>query len=283
MEQRQIIDAEPHLSRPVAIAVAVVLVILIGIFDFASGILLRVFPLYFFPVGMIAWNIGFRASVGVSLVAITAWEESNRLAGLPFHSIFVSAWNITIQLLSLLFLGWMLDRLRRLMHAERTRSKTDSVTQLPNARAFMEAVEHETVRSKRHRHPMTVAYVDLDGFKAVNDNHGHERGDRVLRAIGDILRTNIRTSDLAARLGGDEFGLLLIEIDAERARNLLDRVRERIWAAMNEDGLAVSASIGAVSFESGDREPQELLQRADELMYRVKKAGRNAVITEHIL
>jgi diguanylate cyclase (GGDEF)-like protein len=122
-----------------------------------------------------------------------------------------------------------------------------------------------------------LIYLDLDGFKQVNDHHGHASGDCVLREVATVLTEMARASDLPARIGGDEFVVLLAgrEVDTAAAAH---RYCQRIEATMKRNGWSVTASIGAVSFPVAPADVEEALCAADALMYNAKASGKNRVL-----
>lgn len=157
---------------------------------------------------------------------------------------------------------------------------TDTLTGLMNRRAFSSAMRTELSRCMRHGYPLAVALLDVDHFKRVNDTHGHTAGDRVLCAIGKLLRSHLRDSDLASRWGGEEFVMAFTSTDLEGARVAAERLREAIEAiAVADDAgqrIPVTASIGLAAWSDG--EPLEgLVTRADHAMYASKASGRNRV------
>jgi diguanylate cyclase (GGDEF)-like protein len=165
------------------------------------------------------------------------------------------------------------DWLRR----ERALSRTDGLTGLLNGRGFYEAAAVELARSSRYRHPLTIAYVDLDDFKAVNDRFGHARGDAVLVAVARALRRACRSTDLVGRLGGDEFVVLFPETGREAAEAALVKLRSRVQDAGSQDGATVTASVGSVSFAQAPTDVEVLVHEADTAMYAVKASGKNAL------
>ncbi len=154
----------------------------------------------------------------------------------------------------------------------------DPLTGLPNRALLMDRLEHAVARAHRRKTPLTVLFLDLDDFKAVNDALGHECGDRLLEEVGRRLDSGARSSDTVARLGGDEFVVLLEGIGDEREAALAAaRIREELEVPFEVGGreLSVTASIGvAVGPSSGDG-PRELLRNADLAMYRAKGNGKN--------
>ncbi|NMG67711.1 diguanylate cyclase [Azoarcus indigens] len=155
----------------------------------------------------------------------------------------------------------------------------DPLTELPNRRLFMNRLREELARRGREQGQFALLFVDLDGFKAVNDRHGHDAGDRLLRELSGRLRNCVRESDTVARLGGDEFTLLLP--DAETAADAAAVALKVIEAASREvvlDGgltAQVSASVGIALYPAHGREADLLLSNADSAMYRAKAEGRN--------
>lgn len=154
----------------------------------------------------------------------------------------------------------------------------DPLTGLGNHRAFFHQVEQEVARAGRYGRVFTLAYLDLDHFKEVNDRHGHQEGDAVLRTVGEVLRDTLRTVDLGARLGGDEFGILLPETPLARAERALDKLRDRLDDAMAARGWPVTASVGAVTFEAPPPSADYAVRLADRLMYQAKEEARGSVL-----
>jgi len=162
-------------------------------------------------------------------------------------------------------------RLRELRHL----ADHDSLTGLGNRRAFMASLLSETARANRYDGHFTLVLCDVDGLKAVNDNHGHAAGDRTLCHVSRVLEEGLRRSDGAYRIGGDEFALILIEGDADGHS---DRVTARITDRLADHGAEggdppIGISFGAVPCRPDD-EPEGLLRRADAAMYAVKRSRR---------
>jgi two-component system cell cycle response regulator len=158
----------------------------------------------------------------------------------------------------------------------------DALTGCMNRRAFMERLDRELDRVRRYGTKLSVLMIDLDRFKDVNDNRGHLVGDTVLRQLGDMLRREVRSVDLAARYGGEEFIIVLPDTTPDGAMIFAERLRKRVLSknfAESGDPLNVTVSIGvaSVSGESGAVEPEILIARADEALYRAKNDGRNRV------
>lgn len=175
---------------------------------------------------------------------------------------------------------------RKLLEDElRVRATTDALTGAFNRGQFMELAHAELRRAQRHEHPLSIALLDIDHFKAINDTHGHLVGDAMLVAFTAALRENIRSIDVLARFGGDEFVLLLPETDAVGARDLAERIRLAVAAmAVEAVGSSVSATacLGIGTMRGGDQSLDSILGRADVALYRAKQHGRNRVEAEPV-
>jgi diguanylate cyclase (GGDEF)-like protein len=154
----------------------------------------------------------------------------------------------------------------------------DGLTGLFVRRYFDARLEEEVQRARRYGATFSVVMMDIDNFKELNDTHGHQAGDQVLRAISSIVRREMRAVDTAARYGGEEISFILPRTGVVEAYNVAERVREQISAFQSEAGLSVTASFGVASYpESGAADAEELLALADRALYRAKRTGKNRV------
>jgi diguanylate cyclase (GGDEF)-like protein len=174
------------------------------------------------------------------------------------------------------------DRLERELAAARTqmatleaRAEIDPLTDILNRRGFERALKRSLDHAKRYESSAALVYLDLDGFKSINDRHGHAAGDAVLKAVAAVLMRHVRASDVVARLGGDEFAVLLwqlSEADVQRKALLLEAAVARTTATHAGATLSVGASAGVALLLPLDR-PADVLERADRAMYARKRAG----------
>jgi diguanylate cyclase (GGDEF)-like protein len=231
--------------------------------------------LYLAPIAFATWFVGFGPGVGLSILASVASTAADALArvGAPLHPV-VLAWNLIIQLGVYLAMAVLLAGFRSRLEGEQLLARTDALTQVANRRAFIEAAELELERARRTGRPLTLAFVDCDDFKSVNDELGHAEGDALLVVAAQTLRGSTRAVDAVARLGGDEFGLLLPETDGATAQALLGRVRATLLAAMQRHRWRVGFSIGAATFLTPAESVDQMLARADELMYQAKRTAK---------
>lgn len=160
-------------------------------------------------------------------------------------------------------------------------SVTDDLTLLSNSRYLNQVLRQETKRAMRSRRPLSMLFLDLDGFKSVNDNHGHLYGSKALVEAGAVIRDCARETDVVARFGGDEFALILPDTGPEGAKAVALRIRERVRAHpfLRSDGLSVrlTASIGVATLPDAAQTAEELLKAADMAMYKVKAAGKDGI------
>jgi len=174
-------------------------------------------------------------------------------------------------------LGEALARASRMIAAAEHRAQHDPLTGLPNVALFREVAAHQAELCKRTQAPFSILFIDLDGFKSVNDAYGHDVGDELLRAVAARLKSTLRASDLAARVGGDEFAVLLEGAGGEAATAAAAKLAE-VLSAPYEAGagsLKISASIGVASRPESGTSAEELLRNADDAMYRMKtRSGR---------
>lgn len=184
---------------------------------------------------------------------------------------------LSVFVLALMALLW---RNRQISRRLRELANTDVLTGLPNRRAVMARAEQEFERIRRYPAPFSVAVLDLDHFKLINDRFGHEVGDEVLRRFASICRSAVRSTDIIGRTGGEEFVLLMPQTDAEAALQMLERLREqvaRIADALPQAGLRTRVSIGVASCHEADDSFNRLLLRADQALYAAKAGGRDRV------
>lgn len=195
------------------------------------------------------------------------------------RTLFALAAGAGLLLAAVLTAGLLRDRRQSRLLSELAR--TDELTGLPNRRAALEALEREVHAADRHGGPLSLAILDLDRFKQVNDGLGHAAGDAVLVAFAGLCRSVLRKEDLAARWGGEEFLVLLRQTAESEARGVLERLRDgtraiRLGGA--DGGAAVTVSAGLTSRRAGELDADELLRRADVALYAAKAGGRDRVV-----
>ncbi|MBK8978471.1 MAG: GGDEF domain-containing protein [Planctomycetes bacterium] len=268
-----------RLRRPAlwSVVASLAAVLTIGYVDYATGAELRVFPLYFLPLSLVAWHAGRAWAAAVAILGAVAWVVANRLAGLEFSSIEILAINAGAQTVAFLVVGQLVASLRQSVLRERERSLSDELTGIANRRQFQSEAARALATCRRHGRPVALAFVDVDDFKRVNDRHGHALGDEVLRTIARALVAATRAGDCVARLGGDEFAILLPETGADGAHSFAERLRESLAAELARGPVLATASVGAIVYPEAPADVEVLLREADEVLYGVKRGSKGRV------
>lgn len=145
----------------------------------------------------------------MAVASAAAWGYFDHASGHIHSAAWIPVWNSTARLAFFLSINALVERVRQAHQRELTFASTDSLTGIANGRVFKERVNQTITQIRRHQRPFTVAYIDLDRFKQVNDTFGHAEGDRLLRVVATSIQGHLRASDLLARLGGDEFGIFM--------------------------------------------------------------------------
>ena len=161
-------------------------------------------------------------------------------------------------------------------------AETDALTKLPNRYAFQRKMEEEYARWRRYRNPLSVAIADVDHFKSINDNYGHDGGDKVLANIAQTLNQGLRESDLVARYGGEEFIIIMPETILTKATKAINKLRQKIADhSIQVDGKSIHVTLSFGVSELEDDDPiADVIKRADNALYRAKEKGRNQVCCE---
>jgi diguanylate cyclase (GGDEF)-like protein len=273
-----------HLRRTVAqrppltiFLVAVFAVGVIGWLDFSTGIYLSFALFYLVPIGFVTSFAGRSWGIGMAVVC-TAVGLIGDLASMEAEGI-EPFWNAAMRLGVFVVVVVVLSQLRRAHQTERELARTDALTGVANFRWFEEEAQREMYSSRRYGGPLSLAYLDLDGFKEVNDTQGHAAGDEVLKTFASTLRGTLRPTDLVARLGGDEFVVLMPHTDAGSAELALARVE--LSLAGEQRALGIGFSAGIIQLDRAVGSIDDLLAKADELMYEVKVGKRRPAEARH--
>jgi len=251
------------------------LVLLLGTADYLSGFEFSFSLFYLVPVAITAWYINRNCAFIIAGLSSIVWHFSNSLAGQLYSNPAIGLWNAFVRLAYFGIISLLLVYLKKSIQRERDLSSLDFLTGITNSRAFYSHANLEIARAKRYGHPFTVAYIDLDNFKQINDKFGHTVGDLVLKIVAGTIQTNLRQTDIVARLGGDEFAIFLPESDPDSATISINKVRSLLINSMKENNWEVTFSIGVITFREFSFSIDEMIRKADELMYSVKGNGKD--------
>ncbi len=264
-------------QRWLIILAAWICVLLIGAIHDLTGPNIELHSFYLVPILVMTWFVGPRWGIATALLSIINWMVIDFRAGLDWSADSVVLLNEFIRLGMYLLLVIVAWQWRSTLNREADLARHDTLTQLPNRRAFFELAKIELERARRYSHTLTTIMMDLDNFKTVNDQLGHQCGDELLRIISNILRDVTRSSDAVGRLGGDEFAIVLPETDATAALAFSEKLRREVLAAMQREKWPVTISLGVATFHELPADVDQLLKCADDLMYAVKSAGKNEI------
>lgn len=265
-----------HVAPPTVVALSALLIAVLGGIDLSTVSEANIGVFFILPVCMAAWAIGVRA--GLVAAAASALVRTVAYANdVGASSTVVLLFNAASALIAYGLVALLLGTVRRHFDDTRVRADTDPLTGVLNKRAFIQATDAALGGLDRHGGGLLLAYLDLDGFKAVNDRSGHAAGDQLLRAFADAARREIAYEDLLGRVGGDEFVLLRAIDDLSDGYTIAESMHARLCDALI--GQDVTCSMGVVIVQPGDvvADPHRLLALADSLMYEVKRAGKNSL------
>jgi len=271
------IAASPVLRQVLRLTGYVLLTLLVYWFNAVTPPEARLGILYIIPVLLVTWTEGLAWGILFALVT-TVYREATAWVQMPPDTPLV--WRGVTALAYLAVLGVAMAGLQTLRRSQAALARLvtqDPLTNVMNARAFADRLGQELDRNRRYPRPLALMYMDLDNFKVINDTHGHQTGDAVLRLVADAMRSSVRLADVVGRLGGDEFAVLMPETDSAladaAAKRLIVGLRNVFKGTPN-----VTASIGVVSCTATDASTDDLLRRADQAMYDAKKSGKDRVV-----
>jgi diguanylate cyclase (GGDEF)-like protein len=249
----------------------------IGLADSLTGYEYLFSIFYVAPIALVTWYGGRGLGGAVALASAVASFVADVPTGRLYAPMPAYYWNVGMAFGFFLIVTLLLAGLKDALRRETELAHTDYLTGAVNTRFFLGVLELDMARAQRSGEPFTVAYIDVDDFKAVNDRFGHRTGDRVLRGVVEALRQSLRKTDVIARVGGDEFAVLLPATGAEAAAILIPVIERELREAMRAHGWPVTVSIGALTCVSPPPTADELMKAVDGLMYSVKKGGKNGV------
>lgn len=242
--------------------------------DYETGDELAFSIFYLAPIALISWFAGRPTGRLFAILGGILWLAAEVLDGKIYSNPVIGYWNAGVRLAFFLIVNYLVGTVRRELNRVRDLSQKDHLTGAVNRRYFQELAEGEIERAARYGRPLTLVYLDLDNFKTVNDQLGHETGDDVLTTVVQTLRENLRKPDIVARIGGDEFLVLMPETGSDQAETVIERILERTRDRMQQKDWPVGLSIGVVT-TSEKLEVADLLKRADAQMYKSKKSGKD--------
>jgi diguanylate cyclase (GGDEF)-like protein len=255
------------------------LLILVGIsiLDYITGLEITFSFFYLLPISLVAWLLGRKEGVFLSVASALTWTLVNQVFREEASGLLLSYWNAGSIFSFFLIVTLLVSEVRLLLEKERSLARTDFLTGALNRRAFYETSKFEILRIKRTSQPFSIIYIDIDAFKAINDSQGHHVGDTVLRLVTETISSNIRSCDMVGRLGGDEFAVLLPGANHSVAKSITPRLQKILMEKMLEKRYPVTFSMGVITYRTPPEDVETMLKLADQMLYRVKNAGKNAI------
>jgi diguanylate cyclase (GGDEF)-like protein len=230
---------------------------------------------YWIPILLAVWFLGPKRAAVIAVMSALFWFHADTSAGHVYSNGLIPIWNAAMRFAMFVTIIFFSYQLKRELHNEREMGRRDSLTGLFNFRYLSETMDAEIRRSLRFKKPFSVMYIDLDNFKRVNDEFGHDQGDILIAAVANVFRCNLRGYDVAARVGGDEFVVLLPETDAVQVRETIMKLMGKLREEIGKRAPFVTFSIGAFVCTKALFATREIISQADKLMYQVKIGGKN--------
>lgn len=255
------------------LTLAIVLILSILSVAFGKVIFLELF--YFFPVTLASWYGSRKSGLLLSLISslllllIDGFQTEFDPTKLVTYGIPCA--------ISFSALAVLITNFRDVLRVESTAADTDKLTNICNSRGFYAELANELLRSIRYEHKFSLAYIDIDDFKLINDSKGHAEGDKLLIEVAKCLKHSLRATDIVARLGGDEFACLFPETGQAASKAAFAKASEELQSRMNNYHWPVSFSVGLVTFENLPTDIKEAMKIADDLMYSVKNRGKDNI------
>ena len=273
-------DLLNRLPRFAILATSLIFALFLAAVDYLNGPYISLSIFYLIPLFIVTWHVGNLAGTAFALISAFLWSVDDIAKSCGLGKLVIPYWDIIMQCALLFVIIHVLLSLKNALHRESELARVDYLTKVANPRFFYEIAEGEINRLRRYKHPLTFAYLDIDDFKSVNDTMGHTVGDHLLSDIAGMIKKSVRSVDTVARMGGDEFAILMPETGEDGAKVVISRLTSSIKDAGKKSGWPVTVSIGMVTCEDDACSIDELIKRADALMYKVKGSGKNSIRSE---
>jgi len=236
-----------------------------------------VLPLFIIPILLVSWYGGSKAGVLLSVFtvfligSVGGYFNSFDFSGYTFIYLNISLF------ITCVFVATIVTDFQKVHQQEITAANTDMLTGVLNSRSFNLELANEILRSIRYKHVFSLAYIDIDNFKTVNDTLGHSSGDALLIEVANTLKASLRKTDSVARIGGDEFACLFPETDFDEVKEAYSKAKNLLSEKMEKNKWPVTFSVGIVTFDSMPDDLKQAIKIADDLMYSIKNKDKNNV------
>jgi diguanylate cyclase (GGDEF)-like protein len=235
-------------------------------------------PFLVLPIVFASWYGSNRAGVFLALITSVVLAVSREWLSASTFSLQFVIFDGLSHLIAYSILAILITNFRSVHRVEVVAADTDNLTGLHNPRSFYVELANELLRSKRFKRILSLAYIDIDNFKNINDSLGHSIGDELLVEVAKCLKSSLRATDTISRLGGDEFVCLLPETGDKDVKYLFSKVKKLLSERMQSHSWPVGFSVGVVTFETLPADVKQAISVADDLMYSVKKDNKNNTV-----
>ena len=275
---KSILSFLQHQSLPAIWIISIGVTLIIGLGDLYTGTEISTSIFYVIPIAIASWYANRSTAIIMSIFAAIIWMVTDIGGGAQYSYAAIYIWNMLVRLGLFLIIAVLLGNFKELLVVEAAAADTDYLTGVLNTRGFNESVQQEIDRCARTHQAFSIAYIDLDNFKSVNDAHGHSTGDKLLISVAETLKDNLRKIDVVARIGGDEYAVLFVETDSVAAKLAFSHSHGKLVKCMRDNNWPVTFSVGVVTFETPPVSTRQALDAADEMMYVVKHNLKNSVV-----
>lgn len=266
-------------NRPKSLVLTVGIIVncVVGALDYVTGYEISFLLFYLIPVALVSRVAGMKEGVFISSLAAVTWFVADLAPGHQYSHPLLPYWKAIARFGFFIIFSSSVVTIKSSINSLKEMARTDPLTGVSNARGFAQMAEAEIERFVRYGRPFSLAYLDVDNFKTVNDTYGHSVGDELLVQFVEILRRNLRRTDILARIGGDEFVVLLPETRPKLAQRVMNRLKETLSKEMQDGDQSVTVSIGLVTFLAPPLSVDEMITQADNVMYVAKSRGKNSL------
>ncbi len=258
---------------------AVLTFLFIVLFDFINSGKYILSAFYIVPISLLAWHSGKKYAIPLAFFC-AAMGVLISFKGNQHSDVYI--FNMIINCVTYFGFAYSISKLKTLFENEKSLARIDYLTGIPNWKAFSETLEREIERAKRAKQTLSLAYIDCDNFKYINDEFGHNEGNNALRVIASTMENNIRKTDYVARIGGDEFVVLLTGANAKDSCIIVEKIKNLLNKEMKNNNYPVTFSIGLSTFEDVPDSAEEMIKFSDVLMYEVKNTSKDSIRSEVI-
>jgi diguanylate cyclase (GGDEF)-like protein len=275
MRIKTIIEFPRKLPKLVLTLFGLLLVLAIGGLDTITSYDISVSVFYLLPIILIAWYGGGVPAVLVSIFSAITWATSDLVTGPVYAHNTVRIWNTTMVLGMFLLVAYSISAAKKLFIKERAHADTDDLTGVANIKFFYEQARIEISKSAIDKRPLTLAYIDIDNLRYVNDTLGHIAGDYLLHEAAQVMRTTLQPTNIISRLGGSKFAVLMPETSNENAAVIIYKVQEHLLDMAKKNRWPVTFRTDIVTCYSPSYIIDELIKVAEDSMNAAKKTGIN--------